>query len=78
MLPSPADPAGAANLSSCARLFSIDARRTDETSRLNLRGLNFRVLNPAILYAVQSGFRYPAIACQLSLVAWPALPTFSS
>jgi hypothetical protein len=30
--------------------------------------LNFRALNLAILYAVQSGVRYPVIACQLSLV----------
>jgi hypothetical protein len=49
--------------------FRIDARRTDETSRLNFHGLNIRALNPAILYAVQSGFRYPAIACQLPLVS---------
>src|ERR1700728_4725985 len=38
------------------------------TSRLNLHVLNFRALNLAILYAVQSGVRYPVIACQLSLV----------
>jgi len=39
-----------------------------ETSRSDNHGLNFRALNLAILYAVQSGFRYSAIACQLSLV----------
>ncbi len=59
---------GFANLLSRARLIRIDARRTGKTSRLSLHGLNFRALNLAILYAVQSGFRYPVIACQLSLV----------
>ncbi len=59
---------GVANLLSCARLIRIGARRTGKTSRLNLHGLNFRALNLAILYAVQSGVRYPVIACQLSLV----------
>ena len=40
----------------------VCARRTHEASRSE------HDLNLAILYAVQSGVRYPVIACQLSLV----------
>jgi hypothetical protein len=69
---------GIANLSSCPRLVCIDARRTAETSRLNLHDLNFRALNLAILYAVRCGVRIQLSLASFRLSAWPALPTFWS
>ena len=52
-----------------ARVLSASMRAEPVmTFRLNFHGLNIRALNLAILYADQSGVRYPVIACQLSLV----------